>query len=73
MLVTKSEVNSEAFQSVHHVTFILCYNVLSDLFGLRFATFVFALIRARKHWRDNNNESDMKMYDAGGHKCSRIR
>ncbi|RGG49160.1 hypothetical protein DWW33_11735 [Roseburia sp. AF15-21] len=21
---------SEAFQSVHHVTFILCYNVLSD-------------------------------------------
>ena len=22
----------EAFQSVHHVTFILCYNVLSELF-----------------------------------------
>ena len=36
---------SEAFQSVHHVTFILCYNVLSDFFAL-----VFALIRVRKHW-----------------------
>lgn len=57
MLVTKSE----AFPSVHHVTFILCYNVLSDLFGLRFATFVFALIRARKHWRDNI----MSMYSYG--------
>ena len=39
---------SEAFQSVHHVTFILCYNVLSDFFAL-----VFALIRVRKHWRDD--------------------
>ena len=35
---------SEAFQSVHHVIFILCYNVLSDFFAL-----VFALIRVRKH------------------------
>ena len=24
----------ESFQSVHHVTFILCYNVLSELFPL---------------------------------------
>ena len=39
---------SEAFQSVHHVTFILCYNVLSDFFAL-----VFALIRVRKHWWDD--------------------
>ena len=35
---------SEAFQSVHHVTFILCYTVLYDFFAL-----VFALIRVRKH------------------------
>ena len=35
---------SEAFQSVHHVIFILCYNVLSDFF---------ALIRVRKHWWDD--------------------
>ena len=26
---------SEAFQSVHHVTFILCYTVLYDFLGLR--------------------------------------
>ena len=36
--------NSEAFQSVHHVTFILCYTVLYDFFAL-----VFSLIRVRKH------------------------
>ena len=35
---------SEAFQSVHHVTFISCYNVLSDFLAL-----VFALIKVRKH------------------------
>ena len=35
---------SEAFQSVHHVTFILCYTVLYDFLAL-----VFALIRVRKH------------------------
>ncbi|RGK81899.1 hypothetical protein DXC93_10230 [Dorea formicigenerans] len=29
---------SEAFQSVHHVTFILCYTVLYNFLGLRFAT-----------------------------------
>ena len=34
----------EAFQSVHHVTFILCYTVLYDFLAL-----VFALIRIRKH------------------------
>ena len=28
----------EAFQSVHHVTFILCYTVLYNFLGLRFAT-----------------------------------
>ena len=39
---------SEAFQSVYHVTFILCYNVLSDFFAL-----VFALIRVRKYWWDD--------------------
>ena len=39
---------SEAFQSVHHVTFISCYNVLSENFAL-----AFALIRVRKHrWDD---------------------
>ena len=39
---------SEAFQSVHHVTFILCYTVLYNFFGL-----VFSLIRVRKHWWDD--------------------
>ena len=39
---------SEAFQSVHHVSFILCYIVLYDFFAL-----VFALIRVRKHSWDN--------------------
>ncbi|RHQ91214.1 hypothetical protein DWX83_08665 [Ruminococcus sp. AF21-42] len=38
----------EAFQSVHHVTFILCYTVLEDFLAL-----VFALIRVRKHWWDD--------------------
>ena len=39
---------SEAFQSVHHVTFILCYTVLYNFFAL-----VFSLIRVRKHWWDD--------------------
>lgn len=39
---------SEAFQSVHHVTFILCYTVLYNFFAL-----VFALISVRKHWWDD--------------------
>ena len=34
----------EAFQSVHHVVFILCYTVLEDYLSL-----VFALIRVRKY------------------------
>ena len=38
----------EAFQSVHHVTFILCYTVLEDFLAL-----VFALIRVRKYWWDD--------------------
>ena len=38
----------EAFQSVHHVTFILCYTVLYDFLAL-----VFSLIRVCKHWRDD--------------------
>ena len=40
--------NSEAFQSVHHVSFILCYTVLYD-----FVSLVFSLIRVRKHWWDD--------------------
>ena len=39
---------SEAFQSVHHVTFILCYTILYNFFAL-----VFSLIRVRKHWWDD--------------------
>jgi hypothetical protein len=39
---------SEAFQSVHHVTFILCYTVLYN-----FRSLVFALIRVCKHLWDN--------------------
>ena len=39
---------SEAFQSVHHFTFILCYTVLYDFLAL-----VFSLIRVRKLiWED---------------------
>ena len=45
----------EAFQSVHHVTFILCYNVLSDFFAL-----VFALIRVCKHWWDDITQGKQK-------------
>ena len=38
----------EAFQSVHHVTFILCYTVLYNFFA-----FVFSLTRVRKlTWED---------------------
>ena len=53
----------EAFQSVHHVTFILCYTVLYVFLGLRCrfgrhraevhrtsCALVFSLIRVRKHW-----------------------
>ena len=56
----------EAFQSVHHVTFILCYTVLYVFLGLRCrfgrhraevhrtsCALVFALIRVRKHWWDD--------------------
>ena len=57
---------SEAFQSVHHVTFILCYTVLYNFFGLRCrfgrhradvhrtsCALVFYLIRVRKFiWED---------------------
>ena len=39
---------SEAFQSVHHVTFILCYTILYNFFAL-----AFSLIRVRKHWWDD--------------------
>ena len=35
----------QAFQSVHHITFILCYTVLYNFFAL-----VFSLISVRKHW-----------------------
>ena len=45
---------SEAFQSVHHVTFILCYTVLYNFLGL-----VFALIRVRKHWWDDIPKSSV--------------
>ena len=39
---------SEAFQSVHHVGFILCYTILYNFFAL-----VFYLIRVRKLiWED---------------------
>ena len=38
----------EAFQSVHHVVFILCYTVLEDYLSL-----AFALIRVRKYSWDN--------------------
>ena len=53
---------SEAFQSVHHVTFILCYTVLYNFFGLRCrfgrhraevhrtsCALAFSLIRVSKH------------------------
>ncbi|RHR71257.1 hypothetical protein DWW50_07470 [Eubacterium sp. AF15-50] len=39
---------SEAFQSVHHVSFILCYTVLYD-----FVSLAFSLTRVSKHWWDD--------------------
>ena len=45
---------SKAFQSVHHVTFILCYTVLYNFLAL-----VFALIRVRKHWWDDIPKSSV--------------
>ena len=43
-LIQSSVKKSEAFQSVHHVSFILCYIVLYNFLSL-----IFALIRVRKH------------------------
>ncbi|RHO86269.1 hypothetical protein DW049_11465 [Ruminococcus sp. AF41-9] len=46
-----SIMKSEAFQSVHHVAFILCYNVLSDFFGLRCrSSFHYGRCKADIHW-----------------------
>lgn len=40
--------NMKAFQSVHHISFILCYNVLCD-----FVSLIFSLIRVRNAlWED---------------------
>ena len=61
-LINRLLQKSEVFQSVHHVTFILCYTVLYDFFGLRcrFGRHraevhwtSCALIRVRKHWWDD--------------------
>jgi len=42
---------SEAFQSVHHVTFILCYTVLYNFLGLRCrSSFHYGRFRANIHW-----------------------
>ena len=62
----RSKVVDEAFQLVHHVSFILCYTILYNFFGLRFrfgrhraevhrtsCALVFSLIRVRKHWWDD--------------------
>ncbi|MBD9043408.1 hypothetical protein DW025_03995 [Coprococcus sp. AF38-1] len=42
---------SEAFQSVHHVAFILCYTVLYNFLGLRCrSSFHYGRFRADVHW-----------------------
>ena len=46
--------NSEAFQSVHHVSFILCYTVLYD-----FVALAFSLTRVRKHWWDDITQGNV--------------
>ena len=45
---------SEAFQSVHHVSFILCYTVLYD-----FVALAFSLTRVRKHWWDDITQGNI--------------
>ena len=45
---------SEAFQSVHHVTFILCYTVLYD-----FVALAFSLTRVRKLWWDDITQGNI--------------
>ena len=63
---------SEAFQSVHHVSFILCYTVLYDFVGLRChfgryradvhrtsCALAFSLTRVRKHWWDDITQGNV--------------
>ena len=45
---------SEAFQSVHHVSFILCYTVLYD-----FVALAFSLTRVRKLWWDDITQGNI--------------
>ena len=45
---------SEAFQSVHHVSFILCYTVLYD-----FVALAFSLTRVRKHWWEDITQGNI--------------
>ena len=45
---------SEAFQSVHHVSFILCYTVLYD-----FVALAFSLTRVRKLWWDDVTQGNI--------------
>ena len=45
---------SEAFQSVHHVSFILCYIVLYD-----FVALAFSLTRVRKHWWEDITQGNI--------------
>ncbi|MBD8915738.1 MAG: hypothetical protein EGR77_07070 [Pseudobutyrivibrio sp.] len=48
LIIQSSVKKSEAFQSVHHVSFILCYIVLYNFLSL-----IFSLIRVRKLvWED---------------------
>ena len=48
LIIQSSVKKSEAFQSVHHVSFILCYIVLYNFLSL-----IFSLIRDRKLvWED---------------------
>ena len=45
---------SEAYQSVHHVSFILCYTVLYD-----FVALAFSLTRVRKLWWDDVTQGNI--------------
>ena len=45
---------SEAFPSVHHVSFILCYTVLYD-----FVALAFSLTRVCKHWWEDITQGNI--------------
>ncbi|RHQ61462.1 hypothetical protein DWY36_03060 [Firmicutes bacterium AF25-13AC] len=71
-LLQNQSKNIEEFQSVHHVSFILCYTVIYDFVGLRCrfgrhradvhrtsCALAFSLTKVRKHWWDDITQGNM--------------